>query len=278
MRPMSKMLALSAEWVDMLTSVANWPHILTGLARRKTTIQVVLRNGLQIEVPRDMIWLVKNNFFRRVYTPAPLHIGVRDVVVDIGAHVGAFTIWAASLTCQTVYAFEPSPSSFAVLERNIEASHLTNVVTHRSAVSDVAGSAQLLLHHNTSLGNTLHFRPENLEAYKQPDGTLPFVPPLADSTSIDVLTTTLPAIMDTYHLECIDFLKLDCEGSEGSILSSLPVVYLQRIQQIALEFHDHLSPVRHKDLQRLLEDAGFCVKVQWTPPSAFGYLYAWKPK
>jgi FkbM family methyltransferase len=277
-----KVLTISTEWRDMLTSIANWQQILTALMRKQATIKIVFKNGVQIEADREMFWLMKNIFFRHVYTPAPLSIGEHDVIVDIGAHIGVFTVFAASITHKTVYAFEPSPNNFASLEQNVQASHLTNVIAQHCAVSDTIGSTQLLLHHNTSLGNTLsgHFSPEKLESYKNLDGTLPFDPPVVGSMHhaqlVQVPTTTLQEIMDRYHIEQIDFLKMDCEGSEGPILHSLPPNYLRRVRQIAMEFHDHLSSLHHEDIQLLLEQAGFLVKLQWDQHSAFGYLYAWK--
>ncbi len=42
-----------------------------------------------------------------------------EVLVDIGANVGMYTIWAAKTRGVTVYAFEPESQNYALLNKNI---------------------------------------------------------------------------------------------------------------------------------------------------------------
>jgi FkbM family methyltransferase len=75
-----------------------------------------------------------------------------DVVVDVGAHWGYFTLLAASL-CGThgrVFAFEPHPRNLALLEKNVEANGLTNVVVVPKAISNRAGTAKLFQSRSTT--------------------------------------------------------------------------------------------------------------------------------
>ncbi len=59
-------------------------------------------------------------------------------VVDIGAHIGYYTVIAAQLVGDKgkVYAFEPDPRNFKLLQRNVEANGYSNVVLVNKAVSD----------------------------------------------------------------------------------------------------------------------------------------------
>jgi FkbM family methyltransferase len=68
-----------------------------------------------------------------------------DVVMDLGAHWGYYTLLAASLCGERgrIFAFEPHPTNFAFLKKNVEANGLTNVVMVQKAVSNRAGSAKL---------------------------------------------------------------------------------------------------------------------------------------
>jgi Ni,Fe-hydrogenase I small subunit len=95
-------------------------------------------------------------------------------------------------------------------------------------------------------------------------------------TYVEVPTTTLQEIMDSNNLERIDFLKLECEGAESSILHSTPGDYLKRVKKIAMEFHDHLSALNHQDIQKLLEEVGFTTRLKWDGKSPLGYMYAWR--
>ena len=55
---------------------------------------------------------------------------------------------------------------------------------------------------------------------------------------------TLPQIFQQYQIDTIDFLKLDCEGSEYDILYNLGATMFERIAVISLEFHDLHDPER----------------------------------
>ena len=93
---------------------------------------------------------------------------------------------------------------------------------------------------------------------------------------IEVPSLTLKGLMDNTHIDQIDFLKIDCENSEGSILQSTPDKYLKRVRKIAMEFHDQLSELNHSDIQNILERAGFTTKLKWDGKASVGFMYAWR--
>jgi hypothetical protein len=92
----------------------------------------------------------------------------------------------------------------------------------------------------------------------------------------EVPAITLQNIMNSHDLGEIDFLKIDCEGSEGAILASTPEDYLKRIKQIAMEFHDNVSKLKHDEIMNLLQSIGFKTALRWNGQSPFGYIYAWQ--
>jgi FkbM family methyltransferase len=255
----------------------NWAEIMIAIAKRKEPAKVILKNGLQIETEVALKFLVREIFFRKIYSPAYLPIQSNDVVVDIGANNGVFTLFAASITRNTVYAFEPFPRNFEFLKRNIAANGLSNVVAYDIAVSDKIGSTKLFLNPDCGMQNLLvdHIIPEKIEEFKNNED-LDYLSPKQLEKFIEVRTTTLQEIMDSNNIKQVDFLKLDCEGAEGSILNSTSKEYLKRIRKIAMEFHDHLSHFNHNDIQKLLEDIGFMTKLKWDKKSPLGYLYAWR--
>ncbi len=181
----------------------NWRDISIATITGQRPTTVILRNGIQIDAPGDntLLDMVHEIFFRKAYNPANLPIETNDIVVDIGANIGVFTLFAASRTKNTVYAFEPFPGNVEFLDRNIHTNCLDNVITHKVAVSDKIGRVKLFLS-EISGGHLLfdHNIKGKLDKY------------------IEVPAITLQRIMDDNNLERIDFLKLDCEGSEGSIL------------------------------------------------------------
>ena len=257
----------------------NWPEVIVSTAKRQEPAKVILKNGLQIEADVGLRFLVREIFFEKVYNPANLSIGRNDLVVDIGANNGVFTLFAASITRNRVHAFEPSPRNLEVLRRNIALNGLHHVIAHNCAVSDRVGSAKLFLNPADGQQNLLadHILPDKIAEYKtHTDLNYLIARPDKAEDSLEVATTTLQEIITSNNIERIDFLKLDCEGAEGSILHSTPRQYLQRVRKIAMEFHDHLSQFSHSDIQRMLEVAGFLTRLKWDGKSPLGYMYAWR--
>lgn len=80
-----------------------------------------------------------------------------DTVVDIGAHIGLYTLTAARAVGPRgqVVSYEPSPSNYALLVENIEANGYANVTTSRHAVSDRSGEALLALNAENTGDNSL---------------------------------------------------------------------------------------------------------------------------
>lgn len=236
----------------------NWAEIAVPIATHRPTTKIVLRSGLRFTAP-DLHWYeIDQISFKHIYD-FRLPIERNDVVVDIGANIGLFTVYAASKTQNTVYAYEPSPSNFELLKENILANELNNAIPHRLAVSKKSGETELLF-----------------EAENRVSRRLKSVAPGETEKYAAVSTTTLQEIMDSNNIEQIGFLKIDCEGSEAPILESTSKSYFKRIKKISMEFHDDIAKINHYDMQKLLEEAGFTTEVQWDGKSPLGYIFAWR--
>src|SRR5829696_5865389 len=78
--------------------VRNWPahYAATHLVRRPR-LTYVLRNGLQLEArPRTLdVAVIKDVFLHEVYAQPGFAVADGEVVVDVGAHIGAFSAQAA---------------------------------------------------------------------------------------------------------------------------------------------------------------------------------------
>ncbi len=236
----------------------NWYESALPIATHKTPVRVILKNGIRFE-SRSIYWAdMYSIFFQKIYTPYYLPIEENDVVVDIGANIGVFTIYAAFRTKNRVYAYEPFQDNYEALGQNIQANGLCNVAPYRFAVSDKSGTELL-------------FDAESSQHYRLKKVALG-----ATGKYVEVPSITLKDIMDNEHLDRIDFLKLDCEGSEGIIFQSTPEEYLKRIRKIALEFHEDISKLKHNQIESLLREAGFSTNVKWDGKSTLGFLYAWR--
>jgi len=67
------------------------------------------------------------------------------IVLDLGAHIGYYTLIAAKLVGENgrVFSFEPEPYNFALLSKNVEINGYENVVLIKKAVLDKTGRCDL---------------------------------------------------------------------------------------------------------------------------------------
>lgn len=87
-----------------------------------------------------------------------------DILLDYGANVGMYTIWAAITRDCPVYAFEPEAQNYAILTRNIQLNKVADRVKgYCMGLSDVTGLSVLHMADmrvggsNHSLGEALDF-------------------------------------------------------------------------------------------------------------------------
>ena len=116
-----------------------------------------------------------------------------EVVLDIGAHIGYYTLLFARLVGKKgkVYAFEPDPKNFALLKRNVEANGYNNVVLEQKAVSDKGGKVMLHLGERSAHHSILKNK-------------------YSGDRSVEVESVRL----DDYIKSRVDFIKIDVEGAE----------------------------------------------------------------
>jgi len=126
------------------------------------------------------------------------------VVVDAGAHIGYYTLLAARKVGPTgkVYAFEPAPSNYDLLAKNIDLNGYQNVVPVRKAVSNGQGIVEFFLRPD-SLGHSLH--PVTLVGGK--------------ATSVEAIT--LDGFFEGEGWPPVHLVKMDIEGAEPAALEGM---------------------------------------------------------
>jgi FkbM family methyltransferase len=189
--------------------------------------------------------------------PSIPQIKCGDIVVDIGANIGMFSLFAASISPDIqVYAFEPASDTFALLQQNVAANNLTNIQCQQCAVSAATGELQLYLDLG-SLGDSAireWVGNENMTGTER------------------VPSISLDDLFSRYALPRCDFLKVDCEGSEFDLFSSASAQTFAKIAAIAVEFHEH-NGRKSRELMDLLETNRFQV-IEKRTCKEIGMLYA----
>jgi FkbM family methyltransferase len=166
-----------------------------------------------------------------------------DVVLDIGAHVGYYTLIAAECVGETgkVFAFEPDPTNFAILKKNIEVNGFKNVILVQKAVSNRTGITKLHLSEQQHMCHRIY------EWH-------------SSSNSIEVETIALDDYFEDYNGK-IDFIKMDIEGAECKTIQGMQSI-LQRNKQLKMivEFNPPVmkeSGLHPEELPKMLYDHGF---------------------
>lgn len=121
------------------------------------------------------------------------------VLLDIGANIGEYSIFAAKrLTQGTVVAFEPVPALRKILNENIQLNHFANITVESYGLSDAVGSFPIYF-----VGES-----EN-------EGQATFFPGLhSNQRSAAADLKKLDDVWSHLYLDRLDFIKMDIEGSE----------------------------------------------------------------
>ena len=220
--------------IKAIQNLNNWhvfPLEYFGLIKKeyiwfntKSGIKIKMRSNSTDLETFSLIWLSKE------YNKHGFTIKPNDIIIDIGAHIGIFSLYASQFcTNGKILSYEPSTENFELLQYNIFQNQIKNIFPNNFAIS---GSNDTV---------TLYINPDNT-AHSICDST---------SKSIQVQSRTLQNIFDSNKLDICDYLKLDCEGAEYEIIDSLPNEYFKKIKQIYIEYH--FSDLKRDKLDNMIK-------------------------
>jgi len=120
-----------------------------------------------------------------------------DVVFDIGAHVGFFTLFAAELVGEKgrAIAFEPLLDNIHFLNKHIKLNKFSNITVMQTAVSNENGLANFRKGKSTTMGSI------------DPNGEL------------EVSTISIDKLLEEKRVPPPTFLKIDVEGAQNLVLA-----------------------------------------------------------
>lgn len=161
-----------------------------------------------------------------------------QVIFDIGANVGYYSLhWASRVAPGgTIHAFEPVPSTFTWLSRNIALNRLDNVIrANNFGLGDAPGSVSVFLPGFTGCGAASM---KNLH-------------PNESSQEIEVKLDTLDRYFSAAGLDRLDLVKVDVEGAELFVLQGgrktiaryRPLIFLELLRKWSKPFGYHPNDV-----------------------------------
>lgn len=206
----------------------------------KITAVFQRRNNSWEEMFMREVW-AENYYFHDLPIPT-----LNDNVLDIGGHIGGFSILVGKMANKVV-AYEPIKENVELFKHNIEINGLEDrVKVLQVGVGKDDRSATIYLPNgdnpNTGKGTVADY----------------------DIANSDARVIQIWNINDVLNGHRVNFtyLKLDCEGSEYEILPAIDYDRFPKLKYITMEFHESLE--KGMELKTLLESKGYAVKLDYS--------------
>jgi len=183
------------------------------------------------------------------------------IVVDVGAHVGFFSIYSYCLNTRIkIYAVEPEKNNLNYLSLNKKENKIENIKIIDCAITEKTGKGELVIT-DDSINNYV-LSSEDFE-----DSILKFQ---------KIKIFSLEDFFVKNKIDRVLLLKMDIEGGEYKIFESIKYEILNKIDNIILEYHlDNKIGYDQKFLENILRVNGFSVQFF---PSGFdkkmGFIFA----
>jgi FkbM family methyltransferase len=264
MNPMRARVYWATRFVQTPKTFTNWAQILRDMAfgrsgRGPAELTFRTRTGIRIDCPNrpgarvPIYEIFAEDCYRLDWFLGPLL--TRPIqVIDIGGHVGTFSVRLAQLHPQaTISTFEPSPVTASYLRRNVEQNGFAGRVTvNEKALAATSGFA---VFDDNGAGSGLN----GLRAAGHSTGTATKVETIAFDEAVAAAQAP------------VDVVKIDCEGGEYDLVLGSSAESWASVQRVVIEYHP-VAEASWSDLRDRFASYGLTVQAE---NSGGGYGCAW---
>ena len=224
----------------------NWhiyPKVYFKLSKEEFSI-FETKEGMKIKIRRDStdLMALTNVWLINEYNMESFGIAKNDIIIDIGSHVGLFSLLASKFCTEgKIFSYEPIKDNFECFNSNIKLNQIKHIFPFYLAVSSDSSKLDIFLNDDQS-GHSIFSQ---------------------NNKKISVDSISLKEIFDKNNIETCKLLKLDCEGSEYSIIDALPIEYFKRVENIVIEYH--LADSKPEYAEKLIDkikNAGFQIETK----------------
>jgi FkbM family methyltransferase len=275
----------------------------TSMDNSSSLAPLVLPNGLTVmhdSASKDTEYVFKEVFQERVYLQHGVELHDDATVVDVGGHIGLFSLFALTHYKRIkVFVFEPMPRTFAALSHNLK-THVpagSSVRLLHHGVSDTPRTVEFSYYPNVP-GHSTMFPEGKTDVHRVIEDMVSENPwqhskPLAvacflffpwrkqiihaslkhyfKAVRVPTKLRPLSEVIDEEDIQQIDLLKVDVEEAELDVLRGIRAEHWPRIRQAVIELG---GKERLADVEALLTAQGFVCKSERDPvaPGLAAYL------
>jgi FkbM family methyltransferase len=139
-----------------------------------------------------------------------------SVFIDVGANVGYYSVLGGEKVGRTgrVFAFEPEPDNFLLLQKNLQHNDLAYVKAVNAALSNKTGSAALYLNENNFGDHQIYDNGEGRE-----------------SLTIETLNGT--EFLEA-SVSAVDVVKIDTQGAESQVVEGMMPLLRRSVSNLSM--------------------------------------------
>ena len=175
-------------------------------------------------------------FVDRDYKVVDEIIAKSHCILDVGAHIGCFSVYCAALNEKAlIFAYEPAPDNFSALKESLKVNHCNNVKCKNVAIAAESGVRGFNLSedsHNHSF--------------------------FVEGAEVKVQCLGVKQLLSRF--DKVDLMKLDCEGAEFEILAAFTSEEFLKVKSFYIEYHEFADGMDSLKLADLLRKNGYIVE------------------
>lgn len=163
-----------------------------------------------------------------------------SIIIDAGAHIGTFSVFAAHLAPQGhVYSFEPVAKTFRVLKEN--AKHYPQITCINSGLGDGIYQKNIIVSEKYTSGSVLEDSPCGQKFFSGIENGMELV---------NILT--IDAFIAEHNISHVDFIKIDTEGYETKVLKGAKETIKKWKPVVAMSAYHNLND--KEDLPKIMKE------------------------
>lgn len=191
--------------------------IIFYLKTDKIILRAYLPNGDIIFYRLSDAGIINELYEMGVYKGVKIKKG--DIILDLGGHIGLFSLLASRLVGERgkIFSFEPSKESYELFKKNLMINKIKNVEVYNYAIYKKKGKLRLYLHKYPAADSILN----------------------KSKNFIYVKSISLKEFIKKKNLKKIDLIKFDIEGSEYDVIKNSKEI-IKKAGSVVIEFHEKI--------------------------------------